>query len=161
MLKLVKLGFQGGTPQRHALKVAQLSGVADRRLDIRHDVRRQVQLPGGVVELQRVVAQVFVVEENADRGCPEKRAEVPLGGALGNHRENVGRIGGRSRQARVLEAIHVVLEPTPDFLKAVRVCHDRQVMRVSLLDHRPDFVFLHQVLINELDDIDAGRGQFP
>jgi len=33
----------------------------------------------------------------------------------------------------MLETVHVVFEPTPDFFETVSMCHYRQVVRMSLL----------------------------
>ena len=51
------------------------------------------------------------------------------------------------------------LRPRADFVGPMRMSHHREMVRVSLLDHRLDLVFLHQVLVDELDDVDAGGGQ--
>src|SRR5271154_1511533 len=61
----------------------------------------------------------------------------------------------------MLETVDVGFQPAPDFFETVRMRHYRQVVRMSLLDHGFDLFLLHQILIDELDDIHAGCGQFP
>src|SRR5262249_47767760 len=101
-------------------------GVFDRFSDVGDDLRRQTFAPGRVVELFGVVAQIFIVEQPFDRGRPEERAQGHIRRALADHRDDVGRVFGRRRQAGVLEAIDSGLQPTANLFGAVRMRDHRE-----------------------------------
>ncbi len=105
-------------------------------------------MPGGVVELFVIVAQVFVIEQPFDRGTPEERTKAHLRGAVGDHFANVFRNLGRHREAGVLETIRARGEPAPDFLRPMRVRDDGQLSRVRFAHDGLDFIHRHEVLID-------------
>ena len=71
----------------------------------------------------------------------------------------VGGIFGRGRKARVLEVIHTGGKAPADLLRPVRVRHHRQMVLVRLVHYGAHLVHGHLVLIDQLDDVDAGRGE--
>ena len=66
---------------------------------------------------------------------------------------------GRGRQAGVLEAVDAGGEPAADLLGPVRVRDDRLAVLVRLVHDGAHFVHRHLVLIDQLDDVDAGVGE--
>jgi len=130
----------------------------ERRADVGDDRRRQPLLPRRVVERLGIVAQVLVVEETLDRRCPEQRPEVHLRRPLADHRHDVVGIRRGGRQAGVLESIHAGNEAAADLVRPMRMGDDRLVMPMRLVDHRVDLLHRHLVLVDQLDDVDAGVG---
>ena len=65
----------------------------------------------------------------------------------------------RRRQAGVLEIIDADGESAADLLGPMRVRDDRQFARVRFVDDRFRFLQRHLVLVDQLDDVDAGVGE--
>ena len=82
-------------------------------------------MPGGIVQLLVIIAQILVIDQAFDRRAPEERAETHLRGALGDHGADVGRNFRSHREAGVLETIRARRQAAPDFLRPMRMRHDR------------------------------------
>src|SRR5262249_11041298 len=157
--QLVKLLRQRGPADRVELEIREAVGVFDRFSDVGDDLGRQTFAPGRVVELFGVVAQIFIIEQTFDRGRPEERAEGHIRRALADHRDDVGRVFGRRRQAGVLEAIDSGLQPAANLFGTVRMRDHREPVFVRFVDHGADFIHRHLILVDQLYDIDSGIGQ--
>ena len=66
---------------------------------------------------------------------------------------------GARGEAGVLEAVHAGREPAANLFRAMRVRDHRQTALVRLVDHGAHFVERHLILIDQLDDVDAGVGE--
>ncbi|MBI3684468.1 MAG: hypothetical protein HY235_29180 [Acidobacteria bacterium] len=121
--ELLELARQGGAAVRGDLKVSKAFRAADGSFDIGDDLRRQAFLPGWIIELLGVIANVFVVEEPFDGGSPEERARIGARGALADHVDDVRRIFGCGGQAGVFEDVSAGLKAAADLVRPVRVGH--------------------------------------
>ncbi len=65
----------------------------------------------------------------------------------------------RGGQAGVLEAVDAGGEPAANLFGPMRVRDDRQLALVRFVDDGAHFLHRHLVLIDQLDDVDAGVGQ--
>ena len=133
--------------------------MAQRRLDIGDDIGRDVELPTRVVDVERIVGVVFVVEKPFDGRTPKQRAERHLSGALLQQLHDVGRIFRGHRQAGVLEAIDAGLESDADFVRPVTMGDHRKFPEVRFVDDGHDLLLRHLILVDQLDHIDAGVGE--
>ena len=79
--------------------------------------------------------------------------------ALANRLDDVVGILRRGREAGVLEVVDAGREAAADLLGPMRVRDDRQVALVRLVDDGLHFVQRHLILIDQLDDVDAGVGE--
>ena len=70
--------------------------------------------------------------------------------------QDVVGITGGGRQARVLEAINPGREAATDFVGAMRVRYHRKFVGMRFVHHRLHFLHRHLILIDKLDDVDAG-----
>ena len=66
---------------------------------------------------------------------------------------------GARGEAGVLEVVDAGREPAADLLGPMRVRDDRQVAPVRLVDDGLHFLHRHLVLVDQLDDVDAGVGE--
>ena len=106
----------------------------------------------GIVEpLGKLVRRVLGEEEALDRGAPRERV-VPLADAG----QDVLGVARFRAEAGVLEAVDAVFQADADLVLAVRVRDDGLAALVRRLDDRADLVLRHLVLVDQLDDVDAG-----
>ena len=143
------------------LKVGQPIRMLERLPDVGDDRVRQTLVPRRIVERFRVVAQVLVVEQPFDRRRPVERTERHLRGALADRGDDVVGIRRRGRQPGVLEAVDADRKPAADLLGTMRVRDDRLAALVRFVHDRAHLVDRHLILIDQLDDVDAGVGDLP
>ena len=73
---------------------------------------------------------------------------------------NVRRIFRCGRQAGVFEIIHADSESATNLIRPMRVRDDRKFVRVRFINDRFRFLQRHLILVDHLDDVDAGVGDF-
>ena len=122
--------------------------------------RNVVVMPRRIIQRLGVVEQRLVIDEPFDRWTPEERTEAHLRCALMQRFQNVVGIPRRGRETGVLEAIHADGQSAPNLFRPVRMRDDWKFARVRFVDDRLHFFHRHLVLIDQLDDVDSGVGEF-
>ena len=77
-------------------------------------------------------------------------------GALAHQGEDVVGVLRRGAEAGVLEVVDAGSDPATDFLGAVRVRDHEELALVRLVDDRVHLLHRHLVLVDQLDQVDAG-----
>ena len=109
----------------------------------------------------RVGDHLVVLPQALDRRRPVQRTATNPAGCspLVEEFHDVIRVTGCRRQPGVFEIVDADLEAASDFVGTVRVRHHRQPVLVRFVDDGLCFLVGHLVLVDQLDDVDAGIGQ--
>ena len=161
LTQLLEFAAQGWRPQWRQLGVGETLGMLDRGGDVGDRVGLKPAMPAIIVEEFGILARACVVPEAFNRRRPVKRAagDTAARGARPQRLDYIWRIFRRRGQAGMLEIINADFQPEKDLLGTVGVTDNPQAARMRLVDDGAGFCGGHLVLVDQLDDINAGIGQ--